>query len=140
MSVQCDKCGSPNHKEWDCSKPYNGWKELEPAQTLRSAPTAPIPLPDRKTAPNRAPEAGNSGKKVQLDPKTGRDEHGRSGPLPKRANFPFLRECTRRAIDERIERMTSGRVGALKARVDTREQRERVNLPKKVHKQQGGLF
>lgn len=140
MSLRCDKCGSHNHAASDCSKPYNGWKEREPVLTLQPPTSAPLPLRERKSEPNQAPEASNSVKTTRLDPVTGRNDHGRSGPLPKRANFPFLRECTRREMDECSARMMAGVSHQSQSKPNFNEKREPVVLQKRTKQVQGGLF
>lgn len=80
--MNCKNCGSQNHREGDCSKPYNGWKESE-SSTVRN----PSEAADKEHEVSRKSPTESS--------------------LTKRKGFPFLRESTRRSIDERIARMTA---------------------------------
>lgn len=68
MSYRCDKCGSPNHSAHDCHKPYNGWKEREPALPVKESPASPEPRPTPKTAPSATQGAASTVKSVALDP------------------------------------------------------------------------
>lgn len=59
-----------------------------------------------------------------------------SGPLPTRKSFPFLRESTRREMDDRIE---AARRGCLEAEKPSDDQKiELPRAPKKAA--QKGLF
>ena len=94
MTILCKNCGSQNHLSHDCSKPYSGWKEREPV-------AEPKPL---SVAPKLEPEDSSKRKS------------GTENSFMKRRGFPFLRESTRRAIDDRIAFMT-----APKAAVEARK-------------------
>lgn len=64
-------------------------------------------------------------------------QNGLSGPLPKRKNFPFLRDSTRREMDERAHRAQFGKqaVGDLPARKEDRTCLG-TNTPQKVEREQ----
>lgn len=94
MNALCKNCGSQNHMSHDCAKPYNGWKEREPS---------PVVLVNQESKENTSPE------------ETSKHKSGLNNQYMKRKGFPFLRESTRRAIDERIAVMT-----APKSAIETR--------------------
>lgn len=99
MSFRCDNCGSRNHLARDCSKVYNGWREREPAVKSELAQEKAhagqeVAKPEVKVA-----QAAKTDWESLLGNRT------LSPPLPTRRTFPFLREPTRRAIEERARRM-----------------------------------
>ena len=96
MSFQCQSCGSKNHATFDCPKPDSAWRDKVPVEVARVLEPSP------------AVEARQS-ERVEIEPVDTIYEspNGLSGRFPKRKNFPFLRESTRRAMDERVRRMTS---------------------------------
>lgn len=130
MTFHCANCGSQNHQSSDCSKPYNGWRE-------RELKVVPLPL---------KPETANDGTETNCpagveSADLGRRDNsavlasGLSGPLPKHKGFPFLTAATRREMDERQGRMTTGR----REEIELPKQavtRDQVSLPRAVKKQQ----
>lgn len=97
MSFQCQSCGSKNHATFDCPKPDSAWRDKVPGEVARVLEPSPAVETRRRD-------------RVEIEPVDAIYEspNGLSGRLPRRKNFPFLRESTRRAIAERIRRMQSG--------------------------------
>lgn len=140
MSFRCDKCGSPNHKAFDCQKPYNDWREREPALEARSeAKSAPETKPDgNKTIV----EAVKPVKRDNLLPN--HPDYDGQVPVRFRKNWPFILPKYRQEIDERIE---ANRVCCLASEprheVEEKPKREVVALTKSKKKPNAvreGLF
>lgn len=108
MNIFCKNCGSQNHASDDCSKPYNGWRDREPKVEVRQNPV-PKPIRDHEDEGEKTGSATSA--------------------KMKRKDFPFLRETTRRSIDERIARMTARKPETQEAKDREQPPRPEIVLP-----------
>ena len=137
MNYRCANCGSESHRTFDCSKPYNGWKEREPVMARPEQQPASFTLPPVKNAPKHHQATENSVVTTYEQRYSATLTSGLSGPVPDRKSFPFLRENTRTEMDERIHKAASGtmRGDTLKATAPKVDEKP-VKLPKSKQKKQ----
>lgn len=69
MKRLCDRCGSANHRSFDCLRPDPGWRDRlppEPAQAAPGPPPAASALPAPESAPGTA--QARAAAALELDP------------------------------------------------------------------------